>query len=447
MSSNYIEYKKNGYNPDVAESLINEIFNNGTVLEIIKFLENDYQNIYIFAIDKETYELYEKILLDLNNNLIDKYLIRYCKSKNTFYYLLQKNDLLINQGIFNLNIISYYDKNLINILISNLEILKTFFNFYIDNYKNTLSKPNYIDSLITKMDGFNKLSDEEHIEILQNVLTLPKILNIIEKEKNDYDNWMTNKTELQFNIWDLICNLEVNINSIRLLSWISNGNYESLNKSYKNSHSIKEMLKKWSNYNYVEPKDDYDYYSNGDDYNDKINIQMLISAYSDCQDKFDEEYLKYDGVRAYRYKYDTWWSIANIDNDDKKEYVKFIDDNYKDKMFTYFKLNKDNYQEKYFQEFSNFFNPDEKIVLENFEKIGNGISYYTLWDLNNMFNENNINEEKRRYYLNLYFNQKDKNKLISNINNLSNEIEYLKNKKYTWIYVLLIGILIVQILK
>lgn len=432
------------------------MFFNASTLEVIKFLENDYQNIYIFSIEKEVYEVNEKILLDRNNELINKYLIRYCKSKNTFYYLLQTNELLINQGIFNLNIISYYDEKLTNILSSNIEILKTFFNFYIKNYEHTLSKPNYIDSLIVKKDGFNKLSDEEHIQVLQNVLTLPKISNIIEKEKIDYDNWMTNKTELQSNIWNLICNLEVNLDSIRLLSWISDNNYKSLDKPYNDTHSLKEILEKWSNYNYVEPKDDYDYYSNGDDYNDKINIQMLISAYSDYSNVLDEECLKFDGVKAYQYKYNTWWNIVKIENDNIQEYIKFLEDNHQEKMFTFFKFNEYNYQEKYFHKFLDSFTPDEKLVLDNFERIGSGITYYDLWDINNILSENNVETEKRKYYLNLYFNQQDKNKLLSNIKNLSNKdeinelnekIESIKNKKHTWLYILLIGILVVQILK
>jgi hypothetical protein len=456
----YIDKKRN-FNEDIFMDIVNEVFNNQSTLEIIYFLENDYQNIYNFSIDIEKIEVSEKILLDLNNDLVNKYLIRYCKSKNTFYSLLQIDDMLIHQGIFNLNIIQYYDTKLINILLSDIEMLKTFFIFYIENFENTLSKSNYIDSLITKTDGFNILSDEKHIEILQYVLGLPKISNIIEKEKNN--NWMENLTEIQSNIWNLICKLEVNIDTIRLLSWISNNNYKFLNKTYENTYSIKEMLEKWSNYNYVEPKEDGEDYSDDVDHNDKIKIQMLISAYSNDFNQLDEECLKYDGVKAYRYKYYAWWQVAKINNDDIEEYIKFLEYNRQEKMFIYFKFNENNYQEKYFSEFKKlFFLVVGELVIENFEKIGSGIVCYDLWDLNDMFDENNVNKEKREYYLNLYFDQKDKVKLISemkkmsDINNSSNEkalnnlyaeIEFIKNEKHIWLYILLIGIFIMQILK
>ena len=105
-----LDYSKNDFNKNIKPLLEKELFNNGSIIEVIKYLEKDYNNEkYYFPSNEEIIgnEINEKILLDLNNELINKYLIRYCKCENTFYYLLQLDETLINQAIFNLNIVRF----------------------------------------------------------------------------------------------------------------------------------------------------------------------------------------------------------------------------------------------------------------------------------------------------------------------------------------------------
>ncbi len=469
------------FNRSVTPEYTKQVFKNGSIIEIVNFLENEYQNISLFDLNDKTYEELEKELLDRDIDLINKYLVRYCKTEYIYFYLLERDNQLIHQAIFNLNMIPYYRKNFVRLLISEQEsftyfstsLIEIFFRFYIDNYLRTtfFSRPesshklSYLDALLERKDTFEALSRKEHTELLQSILTEPKIVNILQKESVDHDNWMTNKTNIQKNTWNLICNMEVNIDSIRLLSWMSDNFHKNINSSFtKDSKEIEKQLARWSNYDYKKPVDDYDYYSDGDDYNDKTRIQMIIFSFYNSGE--DQKFLEYDGVRAYNYQFTGWWSIVDLHDDPIEEYKKFLetygkreDGEYKDRSFKYFKLNEMNYTEKYFKHFKYHCKYDNELVIKNFEKIGSGILELSMWGMERLFDDNNLSDEKRQYYLKLYNKEKDKNELINRMDKLSNEDNYnkllekitaLENKKdlhsHLGVYVLLIIILIYLIL-
>ncbi len=468
-----LNYKK--FDADIVSSYVENLLNNGNIFEIIRFLENEYQHIGISfdlsdKIDFE-FELNEKRLIDLNNDLINKYLVQYCKAKNTYYYLLEIDNALIHQAVFNLNMAPNYDKRFIKYLVSDdkaVKLINYFFHFYIENYKNSIghgrnAKSSYIDALIEKRDAFSELSEDQYIKILQNVLTEPKIKDILQKEVEEHNNWMTNKTEIQKNIWNLICNLDVNIETVRLLSWMSEficGNIDSF--FCKNYNKIEEQLKRWSNFEYKEPINNYDYYSNGDDYDDRTRIQMLICSYVKSFDELKK--LEYDGAKAYIYQYKGWWGLVDSFDGGIDDYINFFETYgkrkegaYIDNLFKYFELNVINYQEKYFKTFINYCSPDSKLVLENFQNIGSGILAYDDWDIERLFERNNLNDEQQKYYLMLYNKQKDKSEILEAIaklpkqneyNELLREITILENKikeKQFWLYILLICIFLYQI--
>lgn len=285
----YCEYD---FKKSVGSDIVKYVFQKLNTYEIIKFLEHDYYETNSTDIDND-----EKILLDLNNELINKYLVRYCKSKNTYYYLLELNETLINQGIHNLNIIVLYDEKLVNKLVLNdnlnNKLIKRFFYFYIENYKKTIfSRKNYLDSFIERKDNFVNLSDDKYIDILSCILTLRKIPKIIKKEKKESNEWMRNKTELQFSIWNLICNLNVNDNTIRLLSWIGEENYMNLDMHYHSNMSTEDMIDKWSNFMYGADVNNPERAGN----NDKINVISLIRSYSKTSEIHSKKEKEYDDI-------------------------------------------------------------------------------------------------------------------------------------------------------
>ena len=60
---------------NTIQMYIEELFQNGNVIEICNFLENEYGDKY-FSYNENYHEKLEKILLDLNNNLINAYLVQ-----------------------------------------------------------------------------------------------------------------------------------------------------------------------------------------------------------------------------------------------------------------------------------------------------------------------------------------------------------------------------------
>ncbi len=462
-----LDYSKNDFNKNVKPILEKELFTNGISAEIIKYLEKDYNNEKFYFPNKDEVikaELNEKILLDLNNELINKYLIRYCKSENTFYYLLQIDESLINQAIFNHNITLFNSDKLFEILIQNLKLLELFFKNLIENSDSIFNAKKYIIELINKNGKFNILSNEEYINLLQEILPLSKISDIIEYEINNDDFLSNDNAILQISIWNLLCNLEVNESTIKLLSWTSENGYRNLSNGYNSTQTIEEVLEKWSNYNYQKPDEEYGYSSYAD-YNDRINIQMLISAYGEIFNLKKDLMVKYDGVKAYLYKSVHWTNLSEKYNKEElfEDFIKYelfdgekyyIDDD--NEVLKYFKLNKLNYDKKYFKIFKEYFSPDENLVIENFEKIGSAITSFDLWDIENILDEKKLEKEKIKYYMNIYYSQVEQSKLMDKIDNLPNqdafnnlyaELELVKNKKDTWIYLLLIVIIILLILK
>ena len=93
------------FNRSVTPEYTKQVFKNGSIIEIVNFLENEYQNISLFDLNDKTYEELEKELLDRDIDLINKYLVRYCKTEYIYFYLLERDNQLIHQAIFNLNIL------------------------------------------------------------------------------------------------------------------------------------------------------------------------------------------------------------------------------------------------------------------------------------------------------------------------------------------------------
>lgn len=463
-------YSKRDFNDNILPVLSTEVFRNCSILEIIKFLENEYNEYPIndwyikgwYIKEDSINDSNEKILLDFNNELINKYLVQYCKSENTFYYLLELDDRLINQAIYNLNIsFSKIDK-LLAILIKKQDLLRVYLTNSLLNYKKNPYFSYTIIPLINKENRFKDLTDENHINLLHNILPMNEFKNIIQKEKDDND--ICDTSELEISIWNLLCNLDVNLNTIKLFSSISINNYDDLDNGYKSMYSVEEILEKWSNYDYKSiDGDEYTSYAN---YKDKINIQMLISAFADLLEFKKELILKYDGVKAFIYKYRHWSNFLEESSSNENSYNNYIKTNIlnnerqyieRDGSINYFfALNKDNYDEEYFKIFSKYFEPDKKLVIKYFEKIGSGITEYKLWQIEDILDDESLTKEEKKYYFNLYFDQVDKKKLINKINNiptqkefnnLKSDIQYLKNKKDFLLYLLIVIIIGLLILK
>lgn len=427
--------------------IVEEIFTNGNVLEIIKFLSNEYTNTSFLddeiLLNDEIFSN-ETILLDFNNDLIDIYLIRYSKSKKIFYHLLQKNAKLIEHAILNLNIIKVYDEEFIKILIEdylkrddriNLINLEIFFEFYIQNIEGIFFKDNknYIDALMTKKDSFISLKEKDFIKLLSTICRVPKIKDIIDKENASYYNDDEYRTHIQENTWNLLCSLTVNKNTIDLFDCIAHNymvkyNYGSLRKDQYDKYRAKEILEKWSNYEYPNEIDIYSRIPH--DNNTKRNIQMLIYAYTWDENK---ELLKYDGVRALRYKYLSWYTLDEVEEVSIHGYIKFLQKNNKyedpkDEMFAYFTLNSSNYSKSYFKEFQEEFTISKELVLKYFEKIDDAILVYSYKEIKEMLYTKNIDSNDINYYTKIYGDgYRLQEKILLKKNTTQEEINYYLN--------------------
>lgn len=432
-NQNYIGYAKSFFDKGVAPLLIKEIFKKNDSIEIINFLENKYQNITTSYEDEDLCDVNEQILLKLNNELINMYLIRYCKSKNTFFYLLELDNNLINQGIFNLNIIYSNENKLIKYLVKNQNILNIFFIFYFE--ASNLIWTNLIYSFINKENEFSLLSEDVYFSILEVIFTHNKITDLIEKESEPYSELSSNR--ICYSIWNLLENLEVNEKSIALLSSIGSFGHERLDKPYNTKTTSKQLLKKWSSYNYNEVKRDneFDFRTSKEDFQDRTNIQILIASYANYSNPLNSEY---EGVRAHGYMHcsiDTFLKDAYANDDYSKEaYIKYIKDNQDNILFEYFKLNYWNYTEKYFDVVYETMKLDRSLIIENFETIGKSILVLDWWDINSLLEENNLSENKKNYYKTLYYMQKlklDNNQINELIDKQNSVINIVENKKCT----------------
>lgn len=326
-------------------------------------------------------------------------------------------------------------------------------------------KNSYIDALIEKRDSFCELSDKEYVEILQRVLPQSGLVDVLKKESLDYDNFLGNSTKLEENIWNLVYNLNVNIETIKLLSSISEYVCSARNiKSWfrKDSVEIDKQLDRWSLYDYKKLINDWDSYNTSDVYHKRTAIQMLIWSYKGDFDVSKSQNL--DGAVAYNYRY----GYKPMDYWDINEYKKFIethgeriDGKYKDEQFSYFHFNEENYQEKFFKVFYKHCYTDAKLVLKNFHKIGKSIIVLDKWDMQRIFKENSLSEEKKEYYTNLYIEQQQKqqnmNEILDIVNGLPQKQDYnlllekiilaedKASKKVSLLYIVIISILLYQV--
>lgn len=432
-NKNYIDYAKSSFDKGIAPLLIKEIFRKNNSIEIINFLENEYQNITTSSEDKNLDDTNEQVLLKLNNELINIYLIRYCKSKNTFFYLLELDSNLINQGVFNLNITHSYENKLIQYLVKNENILNVFFSFYLEN--SSLVWTNFIYAFINKENEFSLLSEDVYFNILKTIFTHKKIADLIKEESEPYSELSSNR--ICYSIWNLLENLEVNEKSIALLSSIGSFGHKRLDKPYNTKTTSKQLLKKWSSYNYNEVKRDdvFDFRTSKEDFQDRTNIQILIASYANYSNPLNSEY---EGVRAHGYMHcsiDTFLKDAYANDDYSKEaYIKYIRDNQDDIVFEYFKLNYWNYTEKYFDVVYKIMELNRSLIIENFETIGKCILVLDWWDINRLIEENNLSENKKNYYKTLYYMQKlklDNNQINELIDRQNYVINIVENKKCT----------------
>lgn len=458
-------YSKDDYSKNVLPYFVRELFSNSTSMEIIKFLKNDYNS---NEFRSECNKSNEKILLDLNNELINKHLIRYCKSENTFYYLLELDSSFINQAIFNINIGYFKNKKIIEILLNNKELLKVFFENLIENiYSISYSKYLILSLINEKEILFDKLSNDEYISLLKIVLPHNNLLKIIKEEIEDDDVRFSRYHQFQKSIWNLLCDLEVDENSIELFSKMGKIYNVHLDTAYDKNHTIEDILKKWSDYDYKEINKDEDY-KPYIDYNDKLNVQMFISLYniSDLKDLMT----KYDGVKAYLYKYRHWTNLTNWKTK-LKDYKEFIENellqvgekyisNETENPIKFFILNKSNYEEaEYFKIFKEYFEADGKLVIENFEKICKAFledDNYGLYEIENLFEEQELEIEKRQYYLDIYHNYIHREQLEKELSDkflkekdfykLAIDLQTSKNRKDKLFFILLILLNIIIII-
>lgn len=120
------------------ESYMRFLFNSGNIIEIIKFLKKEYKTGGYLHWSRIDFESNEKILLDLNNDLINRHLIRCCKSSSTFYYLLEKDTSLVDEASYNLTMAKYYDHRFVERLVNHsnkTDIITYFMCLNIENYK------------------------------------------------------------------------------------------------------------------------------------------------------------------------------------------------------------------------------------------------------------------------------------------------------------------------
>ncbi|WP_321779535.1 hypothetical protein [Sulfurimonas sp.] len=77
---------------------------------------------------------------------------------------------------------------------------------------------------------------------------------------------------------------------------------------------------------------------------------------------------------------------------------------------------------------------DRSLIIENFETIGKSILVLDWWDINELLEENNLNENKKDYYKTLYYMQKlklDNNQINELIDKQNSVINIVENKKCT----------------
>ncbi len=424
-------YSEQSFNKNVAHLLSREIFTNGNVAEIIKYLETDYNNYQLY-----TYENFDKIneeiLLALKNKLVNNYLIKFCKSKETFFSLLKSDQTLLTQAIFNKNIWSFGTNTLILYLLDNIEVLETFLNFQLESKSMIL-----VNDLINKKNVFASINEDVYFDVLKTIFAHHNIENILKDESEEY-SYDPLKDRLCYSIWNLLENLTVNATSISLLASIGAYNRKYMRIHYNGSkYTVNDMFIKWANfkYNKVERAAPFDFVTSNADELDEIYIQMLIASYSSIN--FLKS--KYDGARAHFYMYGHIEQFLPYYDDkdkdkDKEEFENFINKQRKDKMFEYFKFNFWNYTEDFFDISYRKLELEGRLILKNFEQIGKSITILDWWDLNNILEDNRLSKDENRYYKTLFYFQKNELDIsfVGKIINDNNTIrESIDNKKFT----------------
>lgn len=420
------DYTKQFFNEHIQDILAEEIFTRRDSIEIINYLETFYQD-SLFITENKINDINEKILLDFDNKLVNLYLIRYCKSVNTFFNLIKSNPSLVENGLFNRGLIHKVSNNLIPYLIEDISLLKTFFNYYMESSNTILIK-----EFIYKEKGFESISDKIYFEVLENIFRHRKLEVILKEESEPYSELSSDR--ITYGIWRLLEKLDVNENSITVLSSIGGFKNRLMSIPYNSNSTINELLEKWSNfeYNKVERDYEFDFVTSTTDMLDKVSIQMLIASYS----RDNSHKSQYDGVRAYSYMHN---HIEYFIKYDKKEFENFIVKNNrniqnKDKMFDYFKYNIFNYTETFFEISYPRLDLDKMLILENFEKIGKSIIAMEWWQLEELLEFNNLEESTKQYYKTLYYLQTlqlDNSQINELIDKQNKVIEIVVNKKTT----------------
>ncbi len=420
------DYSKQFFDKHIRGILTEEIFTRGNSIEIINYLENSYQDSF-FITENQIDDINEKILLNLNNKLVNLYLIRYCKSANTFFSLLKNNPFLIENGIFNNGLIYKVSSNLTAYLLTDINLLKTFFNYYMESNNSILLK-----KIICKEEGFESIADKIYFEVLENIFRHRKLETILKEESEPYSELASDR--ITYAIWRLLEKLDVNENSIIVLSSIGGFKDRYMSIPYDSNITINKMLEKWSSfqYNKVEKDDEFNFVTSSTDILDKVAIEMLIASYSTK----NLHTSKYDGVRAYSYMYN---DIEYFIKYDKKEFENFIVENNrnaqnKDQMFDYFKYNIFNYTKDFFAISYDRLDLDKTLILERFEEIGKSIIAMEWWQLEELLEFNNLEENTKQYYKTLYYLQTlqlDNNQINEIIDNQNKVIEIVQNKKTT----------------
>jgi len=408
------------YSPLDSEILkTKEIFINKTSLEIVSYLEYGYQSIQtIYFLNKnkcrqnndEIFAACEKILLDKDNELIDYYLARFCRSNVTMDKLLQKNTNYLNEAIYNVNCSS----SIINKIALDEELLTNYFSYWLLKEQLPLefsySFQPIIESFLDKNENhlfgyFEHIPEDMYFRVLDKIAPFINIRKRIliddaQRKKNAYD---APPDLISHSLWRLLEKLDVNSQTIKLFSGIGDFPRRICELPYKRKLNVDQMLDKWSGYEYSD---------NDEGFEQKVAIQMLINSFSEeFQDHNNFLKSKYDGVRAYYYKYGNFFWGPLKESSSKEVLKKFVHEVFdKDpKNASFIENNFCFYSEKFFPLFHELFTISKscaKQIINNFEEIGKSIVVLDRCDIKNILSNAKVNEKEQKYYYLMYNIQK-----------------------------------------
>lgn len=343
------------------------MFTNGSKLEILTFLQNEYDNFSDFTFNiRESIEQLEFILLNKNDEAIDFHLSRYSKSERCIRFLLEKNDAYIFEIIHNANvtkdrwaepeIIKAYLNHIHNTNYFSTTLLGQYFSNVLNHWYEDYSWRSFGIDMFTANGILSKL-DEQLFWGLFSLIVNHK--NFIEFQNNQGYVDMTNYPDhgpnkaFFFYFWQYINQIEMNEYSINAIANLGRMIYQNQFygidcQPYDNIEKMINKLKSFDTRFHV--YENYDYYATGDEtyllgqsaylYEDKINSPFFcVYAFMAFNDGYYPN-SEHDGVRAYSYSRVRISKLKELYNVTDYKTYRVMLEGFEDNIFySFFRLN------------------------------------------------------------------------------------------------------------